>query len=306
MACVILILGSCQESSVCMEGCMEGLQDSSSEIISINHSNTVKDGVIARLEAYNDSLLLISESPSSLKGILSKQYVNVAVKDFFGFWEGAAIGITIGGLAGPEGAAAGGLLMGTLFGAYQSYKAADAITRAYPISFEDCLSAYIKMKEEISDYSDYYPTTLSLSLPEGKQDLQLSGAQHNLVLDNLQKRNFSNTSLEDAYENGTITENEYNILSSTVTKTFFTNIGSGLRVSTSVLGELPNKIIELYKGVILNSSSSYHDVEYTSNKYISEIFSTIELDSTEKDNVTFAICVMTSSVEYWKPFEPQR
>ena len=177
---LILLLGSCQESTY-----VEDIQEasSSSKESLINFNNKIDDGIVTRLQAYNDSLINHTETINSANGTLSKPWVKVALADAFGFCEGAAIGMTIGAAGGPLSSAIGGLVSGTCFGAYRSYLAAYPDFQTSTSDYSQYLSAYIKMKEDRIPFSDHYPKIISLNLPERKKGLQISGALHNIILD---------------------------------------------------------------------------------------------------------------------------
>ena len=299
MAFVILVLGSCRDSV-----CIEDIQDPESQINLVDNSNKVGDGLIAKLQAYNDSLSNQTESVnSSNSSILSKKWVKVAIEDCFGFCEGAAIGMTLGAPGGPETSAAGGLILGTLFGAYRSWKASSVSISPNTSAYDNCVTSYVKMKEEVSDYSEYYPKIISLQIPAEKQKLKIGGAQHNLVLDNIRKKNLSTTTLKDAYDNGIITKEEYNVLYNPNTQRLFHKMETSINRPSLPSGRITHDVVRLYGKAIENSSNSYDDVENISNRYLSEVFSSVELESAQKDTITSSICVMVSSVEYWKAFD---
>lgn len=295
MAFLILILGSCQESAY-----VDDIQESSSKASVL--SPKVEDDVITKLQAYNDSLNNNTESVYSINRS-SKSSLDVALADCIGFWNGAAVGMTVTAAGGPLVSAWGGLIGGTLFGAYNSYIASSNSIIVPADGYNQSVSAYIKMKEEIEDYQEHYPAMIALNLPAGKQDLQIAGAQHNLTLNNIKKKRFSSTSLKKAYDNGTLTKNEYLVLGHKDMRILFDNMRNNQL--SSIPGEKPKTIIRLYNQAVLNSAFSYTDIESISNRYIGEVYSTEELDADQKDNIASSICVLVSSVEYWKAFDGQ-
>ena len=307
MVSLMFLLGACQES---VSG--DEIQESNGKSMIIESSDKVPNDIVARLQAYNDSLYSSAATSSSINGTSSfrdklKKWLDISVADFIGRCEGTCYGLTIGGIAGPEGMAIGAAVLGPLVGACRSYQAANSYASIpVKITFNNSIPAYIKMKEDITDYSPYYPDKIDLQLPPDKLDLLIEGAQHNLLLDNITKNTFSSTTAEEAYAKGILSEEEYLVLSDSRTPAIlFRLVYSNTSDDSYDFGETSNAIIKLYKEAIQELSNDYIDVESISNRYVSEIYSSSELEETQKDNIVSSIGVMASSVEYWKVFDAE-
>lgn len=297
MALMILVLGSCQESVY-----VDDVQESTSKITDIKPIDKVDDDIVARLQAYNDSLLLITSSTNgNNKGDLERG-LEIAIADLIGVCKGAWDGYKYGKYLGPNAAVIAASILGPFRGAYYSYKAANDDI-AIRTSYETCIGAYIEMKEEDKDYTQYYPKKVVLNIPEGKQDILLYGAMHNLILDNLVNKRISTTSIEEALASNILTTDEYNVLTQSFVKKLFQEpIIVNSSDLQSDLGELSSSIIILYDNALRTSTVSYKDVEKITNKYLAEVFSTLELEETEATQLASCICAFVSSSEYWKVY----
>ena len=298
MAFLILILGSCRESEY-----VDYYPESASKIKAIDSFDKVNIGIVARLQAYNDSLSNNDESLFSINGMSSSPNVNVALADFRGFWKGASLGFGYASVLGSDAALEGGMALGVLIGAYSSSRAGSPTVPPSSEDYNKCISAYIKMKEEFYYNCEYYLSFITLNLPVYKKWLRIAGVQHNLVLGNIMGNRFSTSSLKNAYDNEIISKSEFIVLGHRETRNIFDDF---VNVQFSLnLEEKQDAIIDLYHRAIQTLANSYNDVENISNRYISEIFSSSELESSQKDILSSAICVLASSVEYWKVFGAQ-
>ena len=147
------------------------------------------------------------------------------------------------------------------------------------------------------------PIVLDLHQNDGEPNPIIHRAPMRIYLDNLVKQNHSKTSLLNAVKHGIITKTEYFILKDQQTITALGLKPANLTNQMAFdFGEKPNNIIKLYKQAIRAFSKSYTDIGLISNRYISEILSTMEFDESQKDNLISSICVLASSAEYWDIF----
>lgn len=303
MACLMAVLSSCQSSTI-----MEEPQINQPRIQSMEHWDIEEDALIIRLQAFNDSILDDAVSVQA-SGDVSKA-IDIALNDLSGAYKGAKLGWKLGLLFGPNGGAIGAAIGGPIFGAAKSYiaykryetahsqvRSEDNSFKGYP-TLDETISATIKMRETVSDYTVYYPSKISLTLSTSKRDLQNYGAQHNLILDNLKKNNYGNgipllafNGIERSVINHPdFVEGYSKLISGT----------DGLRPATRDK-LIADKTITLYINAI-RSAKSYKDIELISNTYIREVTSSNELDIQNEDCVISSICVLASSSEFWKVF----
>ena len=295
----MFLLASCQESVY-----VDDTQTTIENDVAIDPANKVNHDIVSRLQAFNDSLIANAPAtPNVNKGNLQRG-LNIALADCWGLLEGASWGLQFGSYLGPNTAVIAASILGPLRGAYLSYGASSyTITPTFP-TFDQCVASYIYMTETVTDFQPYLPKKISLNLSEEKQHLMISGAKHNLLLENMRDKHFSSTSIIQALDKGALSENEYSILNHLITKTLFKNsVPYNFAEMRFDFGEKANQIISLYRQAILTSTNSYNDVETISNRYISEISSTEELNMETADNITSSICVLASSSEYWKVFD---
>ncbi len=244
-----------------------------------------------------------------------KRGITIALEDCWGLLEGASWGLQFGSYLGPNTAVIAASILGPLRGAYCSYKAANyeiispdttENNSSYP-TFNDCVEAYIYMRESGLDFNEYLPKKISLELPESKRDLMIAGAKHNLLLENIKENKLSSTPLSvAAISKKILTREEFMILSNPKARKLFNKAESNNTSGNPFdYGTVANEVISLYKEAIQNSSSSYRDVQHISNRYISEITSTNELNEENIDYLTSSICVLASSSEYWQVYDNQ-
>lgn len=305
---LMFLLGACQSSIG-----IDDVQETSDKNLVFNSSkiddDLISSDVVLRLKAYNDSLYNCVAETSSINGnsLRLHRILKISIRDFLGRVEGASYGITIGSLGGPEGIAIGVAILAPLVGAFRSYEAAFPIQIKSDEAYDIFISSFLKMREDCSDYSLHYPMEIILQLPEDKKCLQIDGAQHNLILDNLIKHNYSNATLDEAFAKKLITRKEYKIFRTKEIKQLFKDITNSrwCDYENYYDSEQLNSIVKLYKEAIQDFSNSYSDVENISNRYVSEILSTKELEENQKDELVSSISVLVSSVEYWKGFDTE-
>ncbi|MDE5793858.1 MAG: hypothetical protein K2I08_03975 [Muribaculaceae bacterium] len=304
-----LVLGSCQETVY-----LDDIVESKSKSTIIDQNSKVSDGMVSRLRAYNDSLVKNMPASTNIDKGKLKRGITIALEDCWGLLEGASWGLQFGSYLGPNTAVIAASILGPLRGAYCSYKAANYEIvspdttenySSYP-TFNECVKAYVYMRESGLDFNEYLPKKISLEIPENKRDLMIAGAKHNLLLENIKEKKLSSISAKTAFEKEIITREEFIILTDPKTRLLFKKAESNNTSENPFdYGTVANEVISLYKEAIQNTSSSYRDVQHISNRYISEITSTNELNEENIDYLTSSICVLASSSEYWQVYDNQ-
>lgn len=254
--------------------------------------------LITNLENFNDSLLQSNNlmTTRSLSGW--KRRIAIAAADAMGAWQGLQIGMEVGSLLGPTGATVGGLLGGFVCGAGASFAAEAGTRSSNTVNIADVIAAAAKMKEStsIQTLQSMMPQIVILNIPSDKKHLQIMGPEHNVVLDNLRKRNLSFN------EESVFTLEELYVLKNTKFRSTFAMITSGKSYQNPQY-TVSNRVMQLYVNALNNSSNSCSDVKVISNRYINEVYTSGELTDNEIDGVISSISVLASSVEYWSDIE---
>lgn len=254
--------------------------------------------LITNLENFNDSLLQSNNlmTTRSLSGW--KRRIAIAAADAMGAWQGLQIGMEVGSLLGPTGATVGGLLGGFVCGAGASFAAEAGTRSSNTVNIADVIAAAAKMKEStsIQTLQSMMPQIVILNIPSDKKHLQIMGPEHNVVLDNLRKKNLSFN------EESVFTLEELYVLKNTKFRSTFAMITSGKSYQNPQY-TVSNRVMQLYVNALNNSSNSCSDVKVISNRYINEVYTSGELTDNEIDGVISSISVLASSVEYWSDIE---
>ena len=289
---MLCIFTSCQSDSM-----LDEPQISISETTS-EDASFASSLLITNLENFNDSLLQSNNlmTTRSLSGW--KRRIAIAAADAMGAWQGLQIGMEVGSLLGPTGATVGGLLGGFVCGAGASFAAEAGTRSSNTVNIADVIAAAAKMKEStsIQTLQSMMPQIVILNIPSDKKHLQIMGPEHNVVLDNLRKRNLSFN------EESVFTLEELYVLKNTKFRSTFAMITSGKSYQNPQY-TVSNRVMQLYVNALNNSSNSCSDVKVISNRYINEVYTSGELTDNEIDGVISSISVLASSVEYWSDIE---
>lgn len=255
--------------------------------------------LVVKLTELNDSLMTTDEIIS--RGVTYSQaytYTKIAYKDIKGAYKLGKIGLKIGRVFGPEGAATGAVIGGLIGGAGYSYieynkgqsRAINPIASPLQVT-----QAYVSVVEAAPTYTDYTPTHITLQYPTVNTNTQLMGAKHNLVLQKLVDNDLSLTPI-----NKCLTPEEESIISS---KEFEESYYAGLESesnSAETDDDVPDVVMRLYLEVFQNYPDKADDVEFITNKYIELISASNELTAEEKEIIYSALSVAASSYEYWE------
>lgn len=298
----VVAVSGCRNSSDILQETSEG------NVQSFNHYQEVE--LISNLEAFNDSLTNSRVIPN-FNWDAFRTAVDITFSDLLGAAEGAQAGAYVGGLLGPNGAVIGASVGAPVVAAYRSYKASKdhkerrdhiSITGGKDLNFDDCLSAYIYMKENCDNIAQFHTNKITLLLPRSLSYLQNWGIQHNIILANMINGSFSETPI---YEG--LSEFEYNLFTSEYLKNkCFVNYGNQYNLMLEKIDDAKlAKILNLFINAVVNSTSSYSELEFISNRYVSEIWNSSSLNLNQQTFLTGSICVGVYSCEYWNVYEMQ-
>lgn len=255
--------------------------------------------LVVKLTDLNDSLMATDEFVS--RNITIRQaytYTKIAYKDIKGAYRFGKLGLRIGRMFGPEGAATGAVIGGLIGGAGYSYieytksqtRAIDTIASPLQVT-----QAYVSVIESRPQYNDHTPSKITLKYPTVDTNIQLMGAKHNLVLQKLVDNYLSLTPI-----NKCITSEEEAIITS---KEFEDSYYSGLEEENTdeeTNKDVPDVVMRLYLDVFQTYPDKADDVEFITNKYIEHISASDELSAEEKEIIYSALSVAASSYEYWE------
>lgn len=268
--------------------------------------------IATRLGAFNDSLYIAKEKssekqPSNISGknaLKGASYLWVAAHDVYGAYKGYKLGSGIGSLFGPETSIAGGVICGLVKGSYSSYKAykntkfmrsalsadslitPDLIVRAYGYGLDNGFNPHSN-----------FPRTINLVWPKGVTP-PCMGANHNMVLYNLQNSNFS-TLPANTY----LTEDEQKVIYSEDFQTDFNAMATSEDMDIEIddnSNEVDDIVMSLFLQVYQDYPEKAEDVEFITNKYIELINASSEISDEDKENIYSALSVAASSYEYWE------
>jgi len=284
LLCAALLVCSCQSDDTVL---------SQPEVISPSSD------LVFKLTELNDSLMSTNEVIS--RGVTYSQaysYTKIAYKDIKGAYKLGKIGLRIGRVFGPEGAATGAVIGGLIGGAGYSYieynkgqtRAGNQIASPLQVT-----QAYISVVESAPTYSEYTPTQITLQYPTTNQSTQLMGAKHNLILQKLVDNELSLTPI-----NKCLSPEEESIISS---QEFEESYYAGLESESSneeADEDIPDVVMRLYLDIFKNYPDKADDVEFITNKYIELVSASNELTEEEKEIIYSALSVAASSYEYWE------
>jgi hypothetical protein len=279
----------------------------SNEEILNDQDNTQQESasaLVCQLQALNDSLL--SSKSNVARSFSWNSFARVccvAGADFLGAYQGGKAGGEIGVMFGPHGAAVGAGVGGLICGVGASYGAyCGTRSSATIIAPQTVAAAYVAVYESDLCISDYYPSQISLKLPDGSADLQDIGAKHNLILNRLLAMDF-----DESASTSSLPKMERAVLESDDFVTQYYKCEEQLSKLDSASeftsdGSVSDNVIKKYLTLLENYPEQVSDVEQISNDYIQLVANTSELTDSEKDILYRAICVAASSVEYWNEF----
>lgn len=276
----------------------------SNEEILNDQDNTQQESasaLVCQLQALNDSLL---SSKSNVARSFSWNNLGrvclIAGCDIMGAYDGGKAGLWLGSGFGPHGAAITAGVCGLICGVGSSY---DAYQRSRSsttiIAPKTVTAAYVAVYESNLCISDYYPSQISLKLPDGSSDLQDIGAKHNLILSRLLAMDF-----DESASTNSLPKIERTVLESDDFATQYYECEEQLSKLDAASeftsdGSVSDNVIKKYLTLLEKYPEQISDVEQISNDYIQLIADTSELTDSEKDILYGAICVAASSVEYW-------
>lgn len=261
----------------------------------------MKSSLVNDLKALNDSLIFSqnTETKGFWSGALT--FCAIAGADAAGAYEVGKIGAKVGFLVGNlDGALIGAGIGGLIGGAGASYVAYRSTRSTSIVSPQTVTAAYVAVRQDSPNLSEYSPTQINLNLPENKRHLQEIGAKHNLVLKKLSNQDLSLTPVSEvltSMETKIIQSSEfekgyYSILNSYVFGDYDTYVANN--------GSVGNTVMKLYLDIMNKYPEKANDVEFISNKYVELISASPELTEEDKDLLYSAISVAVSSFEYWE------
>lgn len=257
--------------------------------------------LVDKLMLYNDSIA--SKWPAAdVSAASSKRNWRIALADAIGAVKYGRKGYKIGGaVGGPHGATAGAIIGAVVGGAAYSYGASKMTRGDNMLSMSKLRIAYSTMRSYLknTNWHELLPKQIRLTLPEGCDSLQLAGVEHNLVLQNLNRSlvdHYPNMSNLDAVEKGIFTSKEFcNTLDRDVLRISL-DLSKIIRFNED---ELMINILDCYSDVVLNSCSTFYNINEVTDRYIREIAISGELEDYKKTDLYSGFCVMASSCEYW-------
>lgn len=269
--------------------------------IEIESNQVMKSALVHDLQALNDSLMVSQKNDTRGFWSGALTFCAIAAADAAGAYEVGQIGAKIGFLVGNvDGALIGAGIGGLIGGAGASYSAYRTTRSTVILAPQTVTAAYIAVQQDSPNLKEYYPTQITLKLPENKSQLQDIGAKHNLILTKLYNQDLSLTPVSEVLtpietkiiESADFEKGYYSVLNSYVFGDYDTYITDN--------GSVGNTVMKLYLDIMNKYPEKANDVEFISNKYVELISNSSELSEEDKDLLYSAISVAVSSFEYWE------
>lgn len=277
------------------------------EILSDNKQSA--ENIIDRLKSFNDSVMLSTPTTRVSSGRWL-YLLSVASADAGGAYAGGVAGAKIGTIIGHPhvGAAIGAICCGG-YTSYQCHRIlSDAGATRGNLEGEtelkpmEVAAAYAPILKDENTIKKNY--TSNIYLEETSGDLKSIGAKHNLLLKNLQLKNFDVESvgnLLSSEEKYVLESDEFEHQMDSVVNQLQFKINEMKPVQVDGMN-VPSRIMNLFFDIFSKFPENENDVGLIVSKYLEEINSDGSISDTEKQLIEQSLSVAVSSYEYWKKY----
>ena len=263
--------------------------------IEYGESSSQQYASIEALQAYNDEIV---QTPDN-RGI--GHWCAVGTADVLGAYRLARIGVSIGSIFGPNGAAAGLIVGGVIGGVGGSYGANSVLSAAPRHNSKDVylnsLNAYVTLTQQSSK-----PTDWGLRCPdEIKDDVLAFGQYHNVILEQIMNKFENNPDEEQIMKNfqgrafDFLRDDEY----IQAYYDFYKQSAEIFHTQEVSFDDESGQIMKLFVEAIVKAPNEVQSVQMIVNDYIDIIERKSSLSLEERKILYCSFSTAEASSNYW-------